>query len=244
MAKTRIFRASRTGYATAGVALLAVAGAMAAVQQAEATVTTDQDGTRVTYADAEHVGTTDDGLTYAPRPSEEFRGKTCSSTAAAPAALAKNELVAHSLPSTVPVGRSSNLAALPDAPAAVRYDPSAPLGSPQGKTVIAGHVDYSPGTLSAAGGELSPFGHLHQIRPCENITATDDAGHAHTYAVTDLYTVPQAQIDSTGIFTRSGAPGLVLVTCSGPSVGDVGNTIGFSYQYNLVVEATPVKVAA
>ena len=105
-------------------------------------------------------------------------------------------------------------------------------------------MDYSPGTRSAAGGELSPFGHLHKIRPCEHITATDEAGRPHTYAVTDLYTVPQSEIESTGIFTRSGDPGLALVTCSGPSVGDTGTTIGFAYRYNLVVEAAPVEVAA
>lgn len=244
MAKPGESRTSRTGYVTAGAVLLALAGGMFAVQHAGATTTTDQDGTQVTYSDAEHVGTTGDGLKYAPRPGEEFRGQKCPSTTPATHTLSKNELEAGSLPSAVPVGHSSDLSALPDAPATVRYDPSAPLGSHQGKTVIAGHVDYSPGARSAAGGELSPFGHLHQTRPCEHITATDDAGHPHTYAVTDLYTVPQEEIESTGIFTRSGPSGLVLVTCSGPSVGDTGTTIGFSYRYNLVVEATPVEVAA
>lgn len=244
MAKTGTSRTSRTGYATAGAALLVVAGGMFAVQQAGATTTTDQDGTQVTYADAEHVGTTDEGMKYAPRPGKEFRGKTCPSTVSAAPSLSANELEADSLPATVPVGHSSDLSALPDAPASVRYDPSAPLGSPHGKTVIAGHVDYSPGTRSAAGGELSPFGHLHKIRPCEHITATDEAGRPHTYAVTDLYTAPQSEIESTGIFTRSGDPGLALVTCSGPSVGDTGTTIGFAYRYNLVVEAAPVEVAA
>lgn len=122
-------------------------------------------------------------------------------------------------------------------------------------------MDLEPGTLSAEGGELTSWGQLHRLEACDLVFAADEQGQ-----VVNLYTAPQfdeslearaaaspddrqlqeqleAQQDVQGrIFRSTGPYGLVLLTCSGPSVADVGGDFQFRYSDNLVVEVAPVEV--
>lgn len=141
---------------------------------------------------------------------------------------------------------------LPDATAGIRYEPSMPVGSKHGATILAGHVDYAPGALSEAGGELSPWGHLHEAKPCQQLTVTTDDGKAHHYWITGLDTTDQDQLTSSTesstwaeqLFRADGDPNLYLITCSGPAVGDAGGAFQFGYADNLIVTATPIDQEA
>jgi LPXTG-site transpeptidase (sortase) family protein len=221
----------------AGAVLTIGSTAGLAFHHAGSVTTTDQDGVTVTYSRPGYLGTTDDGLTYAPRPVAEFRDEACDLTSNATAQVpAPGHLGIPGIDIEVPVGTSADLSVLPDAPEVVRYADSALVGAGQGTTVIAGHVDYP-------GGKLSPFGQLHTMSACDHLYFTDAEGQAHEYVLTEMYTVPQDQIEETGIYTGTGAPALVLVTCSGPSVNDTAETAGadlFSYSHNLVTVAVPV----
>ena len=234
----------RTGYLAAG-AVLVVGSTVGLARHNTGSVTaTDDEGLTVTYPRQGYVGTTSDGLTYAPRPATEFRAQQCDLSPLAPGtAAAEGQLTVPSIGVEVPVGVSADLSVLPDAPQTVRFDQSAPIGSGQGKTVIAGHVDYTPENGQSTG-KLSPFGQLHTAGPCDHIYAADDQGQQREYVLTDMYTVAQDQIETAGIYTTEGSPALVLVTCSGPSVSDVGGDDLFAYRYNLILEAVPVEVAA
>lgn len=206
---------------------------------------TDEDGLAVTYSRQGFVGITDDGLTYAPRPVSEFRAQSCDLSSQAPDLLpVSGQLAVPSISVEVPVGISENLSALPEAPEVVRFNESSPLGSPEGKTVIAGHVDYTPESNVPGTNRLSPFGQLHTASPCDHIYVADEQGKQREYVLTDMYTVPQEQIEKAGIYTTTGAPKLVLVTCSGSAVEDAKGDDLFAYRYNLVLEAVPVEVAA
>ena len=234
---SRSWMGKRAGLVTGSV--LVVGSAVGLSQHTAADFTsTDEDGVTVTYSRQGYVGTTDDGLTYAPRPAAEFRAEACDLTTKAPAEVpAPGQLTVPGIGVEVPLSTSTDLSSLPDAPEVVRYQDSALLGADEGKTVVAGHVDY-------AAGKLSPFGQLHTISPCEHIYVTDTEGQAHEYVLTDIYTVPQEQIEDTGIYTMTGDPALVLVTCSGPSVTDAGGDELFNYRYNLVLEAVPAEASA
>ena len=128
---------------------------------------------------------------------------------------------------------------LPDAPQGIKYGPSMQLGSPHGATVLAGHVDYAPGVLSAKGGELSPWGHLHEANACDPLTVTDDQGQPHQYRITAMYTSDQNNLPDSELFRSDGDPAIYLITCSGPSTKDAGNQFQFNYEYNLIVKAQP-----
>lgn len=234
----------RAGYAAAG-AVLVVGSTVGLTSHNTGSVTaTDDDGLTITYPRQGYVGTTDNGLTYAPRPATEFRAQNCDLSSQTPDKTpAAGQLTVPSIGVEVPVGISANLSALPDAPQTVRFDQSAPLGAGSGKTVIAGHVDYAPEDGHSTG-QLSPFGQLHTAGPCDHIYAADAQGQQREYVLTDMYTVPQEQIETTGIYTTEGNPALVLVTCSGPSVNDASGDDLFAYRYNLILEAIPAEVAA
>ena len=61
-----------------------------------------------------------------------------------------------------------------------------------------------------------------------------------------MWTVPHEKLVDTEVYRTTGDPALYLVTCSGPHVGDSGETptggtanLGF-YKDNLIVKAIPV----
>lgn len=129
---------------------------------------------------------------------------------------------------------------LPEAPEGILYDGSAPLDASAGKTVTAGHVDYAPGALTDRGGELSPWGHMHEANACDPVYLTAQDGTLHIFVITDKYTVPQEDLEAAGVFETTGDRALVMVTCSGESVPDAGEDFQFRYDHNLVLEAEEV----
>lgn len=207
-------------------------------------------------ADDNKVGTvTNDkgeNVTYAPKPGREFKNEKCDLTARPESS---GNALAHTVntwfipslsqkASFTTTGTGSEPITLPDAPNGVIIGSSPSLSDPKGATVEAGHVDYGPGQISAQGGELSPWGHLHKILPCEHIYQSDDKGTVHEFVTTSLYTVDQSKLpEEDEMWRNDGDKALFMVTCSGPAVGDDGaeanNRLLFNYQYNLVVKAVP-----
>lgn len=213
------------------------------------------DGDTVYKDDNDHVGHTKDEnsgalLTYAPDPAKEFKNATCTTKSVPHPAPEVNN--SWSIPS---IGKEASFSVsghggepmiIPDAPQGTMYAEDAQLGDTTGAILQAGHVDYGPGALSPQGGELSPWGYLHRVNPCDHVYEKDDAGNVHEFVITDLYTVPQKQFGETQEFFRKDGPlNLYMVTCSGPSIGDdgasAGNRLLFNYKYNLVVKAQPVS---
>lgn len=230
-------RVKRTAGMAAGAILAAGATTGFIVHHAHSSTVTDQDGVTVTYTGDDRVGSTNDGMKYAPRPTNEFRAQRCDLSPQQAPAASPDQLALPAAGIEAPVGPGADLAALPPAPQTTWFTGSAPVGADHGKTLIAGHVDH-------ADGKLSPFGQLHTAAPCEHIFLSDTHGQQHEYVLTDMYTVPQDQIETVGIYTRTGDPALVLVTCSGPSVADAHGDGQAAYHYNLILEAVPVEVPA
>ena len=104
-------------------------------------------------------------------------------------------------------------------------DGAAP-GDPNGTVLIAGHVD----SAAAGAGAFFP---LKSAKPGATITVKAAGGHAYSYRVTGVQTVLKADLPIT-IFTRTGPPRLVLVTCGGPFDEQTGHYID-----NIIVYANP-----
>lgn len=102
---------------------------------------------------------------------------------------------------------------------------SAP-GEPAGTTVIAAHVD------SVASAGLGPFARLVDVEPGTTVTVTSQDGSVRDYVVREVTTVPKASASWGPVFTRDGAPRLVLVTCGGTFQREVS-----SYTDNILVTA-------
>jgi len=100
--------------------------------------------------------------------------------------------------------------------------------SPEGNTVISAHVD-------APDYPIGPFSRLRDLAAGDVVQVTDGAGATHAYSVTDVVYHRKTELPVAELFSRTGAPALVLITCGGeydPSVG--------RYEENVVVTATPV----
>lgn len=103
---------------------------------------------------------------------------------------------------------------------------SAP-GSAQGAAVIAGHVDareQGTGALFA----------LRTVEVGDRVSVTVAGGRTLTYRVEAKQTIVKQRLPVERLFARDGAPRLVLITCGGPFLADLG-----SYRDNLVVVAVP-----
>lgn len=205
------------------------------------------------FSDSDHVGSVlKDGkiFSYAPMPEEEFRNASCD--------LTPNQQVTEGTPNSwsIPhIGQTSELTVsgdsgvldIPDAPKGTIYSQDAQLGDTQGAIFQAGHVDYAPGALSDQGGELSPWGYLHKVKPCTRVYQFDENGTMYEFVITDLYTVGQNDLASQEeMFRLEGDLALYMVTCSGATVDNTGGSentdrIGFNFEYNLVVKAVPVS---
>lgn len=216
--------------------------------------TTQEEGTNVSYENEHSMGVTDTGLLFAPKPAQSFRDATCDYTPTPQAPQEVSSLGTSSwvipkvhdnklepITSTVnPSGFDNEPVRLPAAPDGITYAPGAQLSDGSGAIVQAGHVNYSDGK------QLSPWGYLHKLSPCERVFEKDATGKTYEFVVTDLYTVPQHELENTNeLWRRDGDKALYLITCSGTSVGDdgtrEGNTLLFDYEYNLVVKAKPVN---
>jgi LPXTG-site transpeptidase (sortase) family protein len=105
-------------------------------------------------------------------------------------------------------------------------DGAAP-GDKTGSILLAGHVD------SAKDGAGAFYG-LKAAHTGDIVSLTSSDGKTRKYRVASVKLVLKAALP-TSIFSRTGSPRLVLVTCSGPFDTKTGH-----YRDNLVVTATPV----
>jgi hypothetical protein len=118
---------------------------------------------------------------------------------------------------------------IPAAPTRVgwyRYG-SAPA-DPQGHTVIAGHV----ATLEDGPGALAPLGEAEKGMRVEVVDAD---GTVHRYEVQGRERISKKRLPTDEIFARDGDPLLVLVTCGGEYIPELG-----AHRDNIVVTARPV----
>ncbi len=104
-------------------------------------------------------------------------------------------------------------------------DGAAP-GSAAGAILLAGHID------SAKDGAGAFYG-LKGARRGDRVELTSADGKTRRYRVATVSLVRKAALPS-GVFSRTGRPRLVLVTCSGPFDAKSGH-----YRDNLIVTATP-----
>jgi len=105
-----------------------------------------------------------------------------------------------------------------------RFGPAPGAG---GSAVLAGHVDERDqglGVLAAL--RATPIG--------AEVLVTDAAGAVTRWRVVSRETVQKQALPLDRLFTRDGPPRLVLVTCGGPFLPELG-----SYRDNLVVVAEP-----
>lgn len=190
--------------------------------------------------DTEFVAVNDAGMKVAPTPGSEFRAQECSTEPSGiyPGLTPRQMSIPdHEIVTSF---ESRNDLSLPAAPKGIIYTDSAPLGADEGKTVTAGHVDYAPNVLSRQGGELSPWGYLHEVESCDSVYVSDEDGQIREYTITDKYVVGKDELEDSGVFAETGEHKLVMVTCSGESATDAGQDFQFSYDHNLVVEASEV----
>ena len=146
------------------------------------------------------------------------------------------------------------------------YGPSEAIESPQGASLLVGHVDLQPGVKSPKGGELTPWGKLHQLKACDVIYTRAADGTLVISQVTSMIVADQfdAELEAKAaaapndvalaaqlhqqqeiqarIFRSTGDKSIVLLTCSGPSVADVGRDFQFRYANNLIVETKPINL--
>lgn len=218
----------------------------------------DGHGGVVTYAGADSMGVTDGGLLYAPKPSAEFKNESCplypagvnGSSADAPKSVG-NRAAGWWAPSlrtrtqvvqgaqVTPSGFSNNNVTLPAAPNGIWYASGSPLSSNSGASILAGHINLNDGSLS-------PWGYLHRLDKCAHIYMNDEHGDRHEFVVTGMYLVKQEDLAShSELWRKDGDKKAYFITCSGSSVGTDGtqeasSTFLFNYEFNLVVEGTPV----
>jgi hypothetical protein len=102
---------------------------------------------------------------------------------------------------------------------------SAP-GDASGTTVLVGHLDSLTGGLGA-------FAALLDIPSGARLTVTDSAGAPHAYRVSSRQQLAKSDLPAS-LFTREGAPRLVLVTCGGAF-----DQVTHHYADNVIVTAAP-----
>lgn len=91
----------------------------------------------------------------------------------------------------------------------------ATLGAPQGATLLAGHVNWQ--------GHTGPFAELWQDKVGQQVTVVDNRGRDWVYRITQLVTVPKADLPNQAkqLYGLDGDHRLVLATCGGEFVGGV-----------------------
>lgn len=118
---------------------------------------------------------------------------------------------------------------IPEPPDATWYEKTAPLGSKQGTSMLAGHVNFGYG-------EAAPFHELHRVEKGAPIFVRDFKGVEREYKIVSIDKYQWHQLPES-LFTVTGEPKIVLLTCSGPVTGEGDYK---TFLYNLVVTAVPV----
>ena len=127
-----------------------------------------------------------------------------------------------------PVGvRDDGQMALPDHVDRLGWYRFGPVPGAEGSAVFAGHVDDADQGLGA----LAP---LRDAEPGAEVVVTDAAGTATRWRVVSREVLEKQALPVDRLFARTGEPRLVLVTCGGPFLPDVGG-----YRDNVVVVAEP-----
>jgi hypothetical protein len=122
---------------------------------------------------------------------------------------------------------AAGLLALPPDPSTIGWYEYGPTTvAPAGSTLLAGHLD------SLRYG-LGPLVRLRDVVRGDVITVTTASGRVSRYKVSDVERVRKADLAGLGVFDRTGARLLRVVTCGGPFNRETG------YRDNLVVTATP-----
>lgn len=124
---------------------------------------------------------------------------------------------------------------IPPSPWATRYEATPEVGSGQGNTIFAGHVNTQSGSWS-------PFSNLRNIPKGAPIIVRDDKGKYHVYKEVKTEEGSWDDIASRGdgFFRADGPETLSLVTCTG-APGLDPDASWLEYSWNLVVTATPVS---
>lgn len=132
----------------------------------------------------------------------------------------------------ISTGHTDGWLDLPDPPHSTFYNQTAEIGSPQGASVIASHVDYGHG-------EDAPFSALHKIdKGTPVIVKSDGQLVVYKTEAIDLYTRQGLPPE---LFRLDGDPTAFLVTCSGAVIGE--NTDQPFYENNLVVATQMLGIA-
>ncbi|WP_369132203.1 class F sortase [Modestobacter sp. I12A-02662] len=102
-----------------------------------------------------------------------------------------------------------------------------PVPGQPGSAVLAGHVD---GVEQG----LGPLAALRSVEPGQTVEVTDAAGTVTRWRVVSRELVEKQALPLAALFARNGDPRLVLLTCGGPFLPELG-----SYRDNVVVVAVP-----
>jgi len=100
--------------------------------------------------------------------------------------------------------------------------------SESGSTVIAAHVDDPVQGIG-------PFARLRDAQVGAEATVVDEAGTTHVYRITTVERIVKAEVPLDRVFTETGAPVLVLITCGGAF-----DRAARSYTDNYIVTAEKV----
>jgi sortase (surface protein transpeptidase) len=125
-----------------------------------------------------------------------------------------------------PVGvRDDGQMQLPDDVDRVGWYRFGPVPGAEGAAVLAGHVDDRGQGLGA----LAP---LREAEVGDEVHVTDAAGAVTRWQVVSRERIEKRALPLDRVFGRTGPPRLVVVTCGGPFLAELG-----SYQENVVVVA-------
>ncbi|MCM6763689.1 class F sortase [Rathayibacter sp. ZW T2_19] len=150
----------------------------------------------------------------------------------APTVVAPTRLVVDGLPVDMPlepvgVADDGTMELVPDTDVAGWYRFGAGLDEADGTIVVAAHVD----SLTYG---LGPFAELKKAQPGQTVRLTGEDGAERSFTVSTVETTEKSSVDLSAVFTRDGAPRLVLITCGGDFDYDTRH-----YLSNVVVTAVP-----
>ena len=124
------------------------------------------------------------------------------------------------------VDEQGRMALPPSARVAAWYKFGSAPASVAGTTVISAHVDDPDG--------VGPFARLRDAEVGQQVGVVDAAGTTYNYTVTEVRSIPKADLPTRDLFERTGDPRLVLVTCGG-----TWDREQRSYTDNVLVTAVP-----